>query len=65
MRDRQRDRLERELKAIESEHSLWTEKLSRLAKAKAIETDPATIFKLEQQIEEAEVEIDRLKLKIQ
>ncbi len=64
MRDRQRDRLDRELKAIESEHSLWTEKLSRLAKAKAIETDPATIFKLEQQIEEAEVEIDRLNLKI-
>jgi eukaryotic-like serine/threonine-protein kinase len=64
VRDRQRDRLEQELKAIESEHSLWTEKLSRLAKAKAIETDPATIFKLEQQIEEAEAEIDRLKLKI-
>jgi eukaryotic-like serine/threonine-protein kinase len=65
VQDRQRDRLEQELKAVESQHSLWTEKLSRLSKAKAIETDPATSFKLEQQIEEAEAEIDRLKLKIQ
>jgi formylglycine-generating enzyme required for sulfatase activity len=65
MNDRQRLRLKQELAALEHQHSLWSEKLSRLSEARAIETDAATIFKLEQQIAEAEEEIEILKPKIE
>lgn len=65
MSDRKRRRLEKELEALENRHSLWTEKLSQLSEAKAIENDAATIFKLEQQIAEAEAEIEILKPKIE
>jgi ABC-type arginine transport system ATPase subunit len=62
--DRRRRELDRELEALEQQYDLWSEKLNLLSKAKIIETDPATIFKLDNQIAEAQAEIDRLKLKI-
>jgi hypothetical protein len=62
--DRRRRRLEQELDDLERQYDLFREKLHRLSKARAIETDPATIFKLDKQIEEAQVEVDRLTLKI-
>jgi hypothetical protein len=62
--DRRRYRLEQELDDLEQQYDLWHEKLHRLSKARAIENDAATIFKLDKQIEEAQVEVDRLTLKI-
>jgi Effector-associated domain 9 len=62
--DRRRHRLEQKLDTLEQQYDLWHEKLHRLSKARAIETDPATIFKLDKQIEEAQAEVDRLTLKI-
>jgi vWA-MoxR associated protein C-terminal domain len=63
--DRRRHRLEQKLDTLEQQYDLWHEKLHRLSKARAIETDPATIFKLDKQIEEAQAEVDRLKPKIE
>lgn len=63
--DRRRLRLEQELADIERQYELWRKKLNRLSDARIIETDPANIFKLEQQIKEAEAAIDRLKSKIE
>jgi formylglycine-generating enzyme required for sulfatase activity len=65
MNDQQRRRLKQGLEALEHQHSLWSEKLSRLSEARAIETDAATIFKLDNQISEAEEEIEILKPKIE
>jgi chromosome segregation ATPase len=62
--DRQRRRLEQELEGLEKQYDLWNEKLNRLSEARTIETDTATIFKQDNQIAEAQAEIDRLKLKI-
>jgi hypothetical protein len=65
MNDRQRQRLEQELNALEQQYALWNEKLNRLSKAKISENDTATIFKLDTQIAQAQAEIDRLKSKIE
>jgi hypothetical protein len=62
--ERQRRRLQQELEALEQQYDLWTEKLNRLSKARAIETDTLTIFKQDNQIAEAEVKIEQLKLNI-
>jgi hypothetical protein len=62
--DRQRRRLEQELEKLEQQYDLSSEKLSRLSEARTIETDAATIFKLDTQIEQAKAEVDRLKLDI-
>jgi vWA-MoxR associated protein C-terminal domain/Effector-associated domain 9 len=64
VRDRQRRRLEQELEALEKQYELWNKKLNRLSEAKISENDPATIFKLDTQISEAQAEIDRLNLQI-
>lgn len=63
--DRRRDRLEQELGALAQQYDLWTDKLNRLSKARAIETDTETIFKLDCQIAEVQAEVDRLKPKIE
>jgi hypothetical protein len=63
--DRQRRRLEQELEGLEKQYDLWNEKLNRLSEARTFENDPATIFKLDNQIAEAQGLIDRLKLKVQ
>ncbi len=47
-------------KEIQKTWDLWHEKLIRLRKAHAIETDVSTKFKYEQQIEEAKVELEKL-----
>jgi hypothetical protein len=62
--DRQRRRLEQELEGLEQQYDLSSEKLSRLSAARTIETDAATIFKQDKQIEQAKAEVDRLKLDI-
>ncbi len=62
--DRQRRRLEQELEGLEKQYDLWNEKLNRLSEARTIENDAASIFKQDNQIAEAQAEIDRLKLKI-
>lgn len=58
--DRQRRRLEQEREGLQKQYDLLSEKLRRLREAKAIETNPAIIFQLEKQIEQAEIEIERL-----
>jgi vWA-MoxR associated protein C-terminal domain len=63
-KDRRRLRLEQELADVERQYELWHKKLNILSDARIIETDPATIFKLDCQIAEAQAEIDRLNLKI-
>ncbi|MDZ8107597.1 MAG: toll/interleukin-1 receptor domain-containing protein [Nostoc sp. DedQUE12a] len=58
--DRQRRRLEQERDSAEEQYDLVSKKLERLRQAYAIETDVATKFKLEAQIEENQTEKDRL-----
>jgi hypothetical protein len=65
MSDRQRLRRGQERAGLEEEYSLWSEKLNRFRKAKAIETDTARKFQLEQQIKEAELELDRVNSKLE
>jgi hypothetical protein len=62
--DGQRARLKQELKGLEQQFDILNEKLNRLSEARNIENDPATIFKLDNQIAEAQAAIDRLKFKI-
>jgi hypothetical protein len=61
----QRHRLAQEQAGLESQSNLLSEKLGRLRNAIAIETDAATIFKLEQQIKQAESEIKELDAKLE
>jgi hypothetical protein len=55
--ERQRRKLEEKQSDLEEEYHLLSEKLKRIRKAKAIETDPSIEFKLEQQIEEIQQDI--------
>ena len=55
--ERQRRKLEEKQSDLEEEYHLLSEKLQRIRKAKAIETDPSIEFKLEQQIEEIQQDI--------
>jgi len=55
--ERQRRKLEEKRADLEEEYHLLSEKLKRIRKAKAIETDPSIEFKLEQQIEEIQQDI--------
>ena len=56
----QRRRLEQERKSLEQQYDLASTKLSRLRQAYSIETDTATKFKLEQEIQETETELKQL-----
>lgn len=50
---------------LQDEYNLLNEKIGRLRKAKIIETDPATCFKLEKQIEEAEGDLEQLQQQLE
>ncbi|HIK06961.1 MAG TPA: CHAT domain-containing protein [Trichormus sp. M33_DOE_039] len=52
--------LEQEHQGLQQQYDLWHEKLRRLRNARAIETDEAVCFKLEKQIEHAQLECQRI-----
>ncbi|RCJ18021.1 hypothetical protein A6770_33300 [Nostoc minutum NIES-26] len=56
----QRRRLEQERDSLQAQYDLASTKLGRLRQAYSIETDTATKFKLEKQIQETETELNRL-----
>ncbi|WP_138502597.1 toll/interleukin-1 receptor domain-containing protein [Nostoc sp. PA-18-2419] len=58
--ERQRRRLEQERDSLQQQYDLATTKLGRLRQAYGIETDTATKFKLEAQIQESQTEQSRL-----
>ncbi|MDF5710329.1 MAG: toll/interleukin-1 receptor domain-containing protein [Nostoc sp. S4] len=58
--ERQRRRLEQERDSLQQQYDRQSEKLSRLRQAYGIETDTATKFKLEAQIQESQTEQSRL-----
>ncbi|MFN6570103.1 toll/interleukin-1 receptor domain-containing protein [Dendronalium sp. ChiSLP03b] len=58
--ERQRRRLEQERDSLQAQYDLASTKLGRLRQAYSIETDTATKFKLEKQIQETETELNRL-----
>ncbi|MEH1856587.1 MAG: toll/interleukin-1 receptor domain-containing protein [Nostoc sp.] len=58
--ERQRRRLEQERDSLQQQYDRQSEKLSRLRQAYGIETDTATKFKLEAQIQETQTEQSRL-----
>ena len=55
----------REEEDLEAEYDLLSEKISRLRKARIIETDEATRFKLDKQIEEAEQEREKIERQLE
>lgn len=57
---RQRIHLEDERESLQKQYDLWHQKLRRLRQALVIETDEATIFKLEKQIERVQLECERI-----
>lgn len=61
----QRRRLERERDDLQEPYDLLSQKLRRLRKARAVETDTGVQFKLDMQIEETQREIDKLELRIE
>ncbi|MBD2683645.1 MULTISPECIES: TIR domain-containing protein [Nostoc] len=63
--DGQRRRLEQERDSVEEQYDLVSKKLERLRQAYRIETDVATKFKLEDQIQENQTEKDRLNQKLE
>jgi len=58
--DRQRRRLKQELDSLQQQYDLASTKLGKLRQAYSIETDTATKFQLEKQIQEIETELNRL-----
>ncbi|MDZ8081239.1 MAG: toll/interleukin-1 receptor domain-containing protein [Nostoc sp. DcaGUA01] len=58
--DRQRRRLEQERDSVQEQYDLVSKKLGLLRQARVIETDVATKFKLEAQIQENQTEQNRL-----
>lgn len=58
-------RREAKMKQLNDEWQTMHDKLSRLRKSKVIETDPATIFKLEKQIAELENDLDSVERTIE
>ncbi|MEH2207256.1 MAG: toll/interleukin-1 receptor domain-containing protein [Nostoc sp.] len=58
--ERQRRRFEQERDSLQQQYDLASTKLGRLRQAYGIETDTATKFKLEAQIQEAQTEQNRL-----
>ncbi|BAY21381.1 TIR protein [Calothrix sp. NIES-2100] len=58
--DRQRRRLEQDRDSLEQQYNSVSTKLSRLRQAYSIETDAATKFRLEKQIQETETELKQL-----
>ncbi|MCC5665845.1 TIR domain-containing protein [Nostoc sp. CHAB 5784] len=61
----QRRRLEQERDSLQQQYDLASTKLDRLGQAYAIETDTATKFKLEKQIQENKTELNRLERQLQ
>lgn len=59
------DQLQRELNDLQAPYELLAEKLSRLRRDHAIETDTANRFKLEKQIEQAEAEQEKIKARLE
>ena len=58
--DRQRRRLKEEHNSLQQQYDLASTKLGKLRQAYSIETDTATKFKLEKQIQSSETELNRL-----
>ena len=58
--DRKRRRLEQERNSLQQQYNLVEEKLNRLRQALAIEVDPSTKFKLENQRYQAQSELNQL-----
>ena len=54
------ERLEQQHRAIEEQYDLSSEKITRLRKARAIENDVSTQIKLEEEIQEVELEREKL-----
>jgi predicted RNase H-like nuclease (RuvC/YqgF family) len=54
------ENLQQKLKDLQKQYELLCEKIQRLKEAKIIETETSTIFKLEKQIQEAELERGRV-----
>jgi TIR domain/Effector-associated domain 9 len=63
--DRQRQRWEQEHNSLQEQYDLVSGRLARLRQAIAIETDTATKFKLDKQIEQDEKELERLDRQLQ
>jgi len=61
---RQRQRLEQERDSLQQQYDLIQSKLGYLGVARASENDPATHFKLNKQVEQAEAELDHLGQKL-
>lgn len=58
-------RLEQRQKELEAEYDLLSEKISRLKKARILETDPNTRFKLDKQLEDLENERETIEAEIE
>lgn len=58
-------RLEQRQKELEGEYDLLSEKISRLKKARILETDPSTRFKLDKQLEDLENERETIEAEIE
>ncbi|MCU0569393.1 MAG: CHAT domain-containing protein [Oculatellaceae cyanobacterium Prado106] len=61
----QQQRMTQEINQLQRQYDLLNEKLIRLQTAHTLETDPATRFKLEKQMEQAQAEVDRVIQKIE
>lgn len=58
-------RFQRELDGLQGQYDLLSEKIARLRQARAIETDPASQFKQDMQLKQAEAERAELLTKIE
>lgn len=60
-----RRRLEQQLEDLQPPYNLLRKKLSRLREKRSIENDPSTEFKLDEQIKEAQEEIEKIVTRIE
>lgn len=55
----------KKIDGLREEYDLLYQKIAKLRKAKVIETDTATIFKLEKQIEQAEEDLQKIEKQLE